>query len=113
MQLKEGVQLAGLDIRMRPVLVVADRIWKEHYRPEGVTITSGLDGCHSPGSLHYYGFALDLRTRYFDSEELESVYNSLRRDLDFRKFDVIRCATHIHVEYDAIKHRSNLRWIFS
>ena len=83
MEIKDGVVLAGLDPCMRPAMVNAERIWKRFGRSEGVTITSGLDGCHSAGSLHYYGLALDFRTHYFTAEmTLEAVFR-LRECLAF------------------------------
>jgi len=101
MRVKEGVVLAGLDIRIRPALIAAEKIWCHYGRPEGVTVTSGLDGQHSASSLHYYGLALDFRTHYFSSEERLSVFDDLSACLSFdRCFQVVYHSTHIHVEYD-------------
>ena len=98
MKIKEGVILAGLDIKMRPVLIKADRIWFEH--GQELVVTSGLEGTHSAGSLHYYGLALDFRTRYFDDKQVvEDVYDILSRSLSVN-YDVVLHSTHIHVEYD-------------
>jgi hypothetical protein len=96
MQLKEGVVLAGLDLRMRLVLVHAEQIWLDHARE--LVVTSGLEGTHSAGSLHYYGLALDFRSRYFTLSNRASVVKKLQEALgpDFR---VIAEKTHIHVEY--------------
>ncbi len=102
MILKSGVILYPLDIRMRQALITADRIYK-NYHPEGVTITSGLEGSHSPGSLHYYGLAIDIRTRYFSSEELSSVFEQLQECLQ-ESYDVILEPTHIHIEWRLITH---------
>lgn len=51
--------MAGIQPVMQEVLVTADRL----YRKQGVhaTITSALDGTHSAGSAHYYGYAVDFR----------------------------------------------------
>lgn len=100
MQIKEGVILAGLDIKMRPVLIEAEKIWKRYGREEGVTVTSGLDGTHSAGSLHYYGRALDFRTRYFSDGERNAVFAELVDALDGTLYDFVNHSTHIHVEYD-------------
>ena len=97
MKIKEGVILNGLKIEMRPVLIEAETIWKR--AGEELVITGGLDGTHSAGSLHYYGFALDLRTRYFSTDVAKTVYGALRASLD-DDFDVILHKSHIHVEYD-------------
>ena len=101
MKVKEGVTLAGLKIEMRPVLICADKIWKEN--GQELVITEALGGVHSPGSLHPYGYALDKRTRYFKKEgQVEKVAQKLRDHLG-SKYDVIVHSTHIHVEYDAVK----------
>lgn len=102
-EIKEGVILSGLDVRMRPALKHAERIWKKYGRPEGVTVTCGLDGCHSAGSWHYYGLALDFRTHYFDRMAAARITAELDKALSFRGFDVILHTTHIHVELDLDK----------
>lgn len=97
MKLLPAVILNGLDIRMRPALVTADRIWREH--GQELVVTCGLNGVHSAGSLHYYGRALDFRTRYFSAGDKESVVNALRHSLS-DDYDVVPHDTHCHVEYD-------------
>lgn len=67
MQIKSGVVMSGLRLCMRPVLIFADEIWRKH--DQELVITSALDGVHSAGSFHYYGFAVDFRTRYFSDVE--------------------------------------------
>jgi len=97
MKKKEGVILAGLNIKVRPILVIAARIWKAH--GQELVVTSGLDGVHSPGSLHYYGLALDLRTHYFSVEETKIIALELQEALG-EDYDVVIHSTHIHTEYD-------------
>lgn len=113
MQIKKGVILSGLKEEMRPVLVFAENIWrkrgivfdydKKEYdlKKDGVTITSGLDGKHSVGSCHYYGYALDLRTRYFTKEQVKSIVRELKNILknESEKYFVLDEKTHIHVQY--------------
>jgi hypothetical protein len=97
MKLKEGVIMHGLDLRMRPALIMCEQVYKRFGRPEGVTITSALDGEHSAGSLHYYGCAFDIRTNYFDDATRNEVAYTLIRDLGHR-FTVVLESTHIHVQ---------------
>jgi len=101
MKLKEGVILNGLNIKMRDVLIAAEKVWKKYGVEEGVTVTSGLDGCHSAGSKHYYGYALDFRTRYFTDD----IKNQVAFELESRLTDdysVIVEPSHIHVQYNRI-----------
>ncbi len=96
MKLKEGVTLAGLNILMRPVLRHAERLWVAHGQEDGVTITEALGGTHSATSWHYYGLALDLRTRYFTTEVYNGITLEMRKALP--EFDVVAHSTHMHVE---------------
>jgi len=97
MRIKPGVILQGLKIEMRPALLAANKIWKAYGKE--LVITSALDGTHSPGSLHYYGYALDFRTHYFHDGIPDLVAKTLRKELG-RNYDVVLHDTHIHVEYD-------------
>jgi hypothetical protein len=99
MKIKRGATIAGLDIRMRPALVTADRIYTK-YKKE-LVITSGLDGAHSAGSLHYYGLAIDIRTRYFRKKNRRAVYQELQSELP-SWFKVVLEKNHIHIQYDAV-----------
>jgi hypothetical protein len=107
MKIKEGASLQGLDIRMRPVLIVANQIWRVH--GQELVITSGTDGAHSAGSLHYYGRAVDLRIRDFDAQTVSLVFVALKKELDdlgnkyISYYDVVQHKTHIHAEYDPRK----------
>ena len=97
MKIKEGVHIPGLQIQMKPVLSFAGKIWQE--LGQELVITSALDGAHSAGSLHYYGFAVDLRTKYFTPQQKEQARQALSKALG-KDYDVIAHPSHIHVEYD-------------
>jgi len=97
MKIKLGASIRGLDIRMRPVLIHAERIWRAY--GQELIITSGLDGTHSAGSFHYYGLAVDLRTRYFSESDKQLVLMELRDALS-NDYDLVLHRTHLHVEYD-------------
>jgi len=99
MKIKDGVIMAGLDIKMRPALIAAGNIWRKH--GQELVITAGLEGEHSAGSLHYYGLALDFRTRYFEEYiGQDNIVIMELRDALGKDFDVIRHSTHCHCEYD-------------
>lgn len=100
MKIKEGASLIGLKIEMRKVLITAEYIYKK--LNQELVVTSGTDGTHSAGSLHYYGYALDFRTRFFTDEEKKQVVEELRKTLQ-SDYHVVEHQTHIHVEYDKAK----------
>ena len=96
MIIKDGAILSGLDIRMRAALKIADKIYKDY--DQELAITSGLDGTHSVGSLHYYGLAIDIRTRYFNDATKNAVYVALKQELQ-NNYVIILEKTHIHIQW--------------
>ncbi len=95
--LKDGVSLADLKPEMQTVLIVADEVYDRH--GQEVVVTSHKDGGHSPQSKHYSGYALDLRTRYFDREQVPVVATDMRAALG-DDYDVVVHGSHLHIEYD-------------
>jgi RHS repeat-associated protein len=61
-------------------------------------ITFATKGEHSPGSLHYVGQAIDLRTRDLSTEQKVEVAELLQEAVG-SDFDVVTEGSHIHVEY--------------
>lgn len=61
-------------------------------------VTAGVDGQHKPGSLHYAGAAVDLRSRDVPPDVLPKLVARLRESLG-EDFDVVQEQTHIHVEF--------------
>jgi hypothetical protein len=104
MKIKDGVIMSGLQLPMRPVLLTAEKIYRQ-YDAE-LVITSALEGTHSAGSLHYYGYALDMRTRDVPEELRPALANSLRKNLEklSEQYRVILEPTHIHVEWRGFIH---------
>ena len=101
MIIKEGAKIAGLNIAMRPVLMVCEVVFNEHKVP--FVITSGLEGTHSAESLHYYGYAIDVRTRNIpESGMLLSIVSRIRDVLALKsyRYQVVLEENHIHIEYD-------------
>ena len=93
------VNIWGLKVEMQPVLKNAGKIWKG--LGQELVITSGRDSIHSDGSLHYYGYAADLRSRYFTEEEKRIAAGTLAAELG-PDYDVVIHKTHIHAEYQKI-----------
>lgn len=96
MEIKKGVIMAGLHPCMRAVLREGEQIWHALGRPEGVTVTSALDGTHGASSWHYFGLAIDFRTRYFSDGDQAEAWQRLREALP--DYDIVMHPTHIHCE---------------
>ena len=93
----DSVNIWGLEREMQPVLKYSDKIWKD-YGQEAV-VTSARDGMHSAGSMHYYGLAVDLRTRYFPKNQHKTIKKELENILGSR-YQVVLHSTHMHIEFD-------------
>jgi len=98
MKIKSGVIMQGLKLPMRKVLKEADKLWKENGKE--LVVTSALDGTHSAGSYHYFGYALDFRTRYFLAGRSKIIAGKLQQKLG-NKYFVIFEGNHIHVQFNA------------
>lgn len=96
MRIKKNVLIFGI----RPEINVALQVAHSVYNSYGyeLTITSGTEGPHSRGSLHFQGLAVDLRTRNVETR----MHQALRDEIADRltsEFDVVLEDDHIHIEY--------------
>jgi hypothetical protein len=96
LKIKEGASLNGLNVAMRPALLEWEKICSA-YGVECV-VTAGTDGEHSAGSMHYYGYAVDLRTRDMTDIQKQTARTNMAAKLGLA-FDVVLHKTHLHVEY--------------
>ncbi len=87
---------------MRKVIVQANDVWKTLKRE--LVITSGKEGTHSARSLHYYGYAVDFRSRFWRSKIQTEAAEELSRRLgpDYVVIDHKKFPVHIHVGYNKI-----------
>lgn len=98
MEIKEGVIMNGLSIKMREPLMVANEVYAN--RGKTLVITSALDGTHMPSSYHYSGNAVDIRTRFFTYDEALEVADEIRSKLS-NDYRVLFESNHIHIQYNA------------
>jgi len=103
MKLKHNVTLLGIKNELLFGLVICDTIYQTIVG-HGVTITSITDSLHSNTSLHYSGYAADLRTRDDDlsiqwSDNLKYRLIKALRGALTTDYDIILEDDHIHVEY--------------
>lgn len=94
MRIKHDVDLRGLQAPMAVAAAVADSVYRAHHGGE-LTITSGTDGQHMVGSLHYSGLAIDCRLPMINVGEIVLQL----RDALGPQFDVVLESTHIHIEH--------------
>lgn len=92
----QGARIRGLRSEILFAICVVDEIFAQ-YGVEAV-ITSGIDGKHSRGSIHYSGGAVDLRSRDFADGDAERAVAKVKDALG-PDFDVILEHNHIHMEY--------------
>lgn len=97
MRAKAGVDLTGVSWRMFVASLLIEPIFAM-FGAE-LVITSGVDGKHGDGSLHYSGLALDYRTSTLGGYAT-MVYTKVRALLKPLGYDVVLESDHMHVEYD-------------
>ena len=95
--LKPGVVVTGIRPELLLGVIVAERVYERNHYP--LTITSLSDGEHRPNSLHYKGFAADLRTRDVAMPLLGVITRELKEALG-RDYDVVLEGDHLHLEFD-------------
>ena len=98
----DTVNIWGLKVEMKPALALADKILERFDRE--LVVTSGRDGIHSPGSYHYYGYAVDIRSREITYDQKYYMCQEMRKRLG-EYYDVVAHKTHIHIEYDYFRYR--------
>lgn len=98
LQLKPGVDIGGVAPEMVfGGMIVASVYEAFGYRP--CRVTSGRDGEHKKGSLHYVGRALDFGFWNVPQSERANFAAAIRAALG-EDFDVVMEENHYHVEFD-------------
>lgn len=102
---KAGARIEKLVVMIRASFSVIVDAWRAVQGPTPV-ITSGTDGVHGSGSLHYSGRAIDLRANNIQPAQARAARDHLQSRLG-RNYDVIYetfpgnpSNNHIHLEYD-------------
>lgn len=93
MRLKDGVTLAPEMLMLFVAMQEVERAGAEF------VITSGTDGKHMKGSMHYVGKAIDFRSRTMAPVAIENCARAIRRRLG-TDFDLVIEPTHFHLEHD-------------
>lgn len=96
-KLKNGVKINGIKPEMVMGLVVAQGYFNDNALSD-MTITSAVDGTHGSGSLHYVGYAADVRIWEIVNDYLPMFTEGLSEALG-PEFDVVLETDHIHIEF--------------
>lgn len=97
MRLKKGSKWGKIAPEILLAVMVAKSVFEDHGYE--LILTEGTGGEHMEASLHYYGQAIDIRTRHVPEELRHELSDDLRRRLT-DDYDVVLEATHIHCEHD-------------
>ena len=65
-----------------------------------ITITSARDGSHMKNSLHYVGFAIDIRSRDMSNVTDSAKWIDKFLNINGQCFDIVIENDHIHIEFD-------------
>lgn len=98
-EIKPGVSIRGVRNETTWAFVIAASVYQKHGL--GLTVTSVTEGVHGHASLHYPGFAMDLRTHSIPDLALRKQIAKEIDDALGDEFDVIHKEhpPHIHIEF--------------
>lgn len=94
--IKSNAEVNGLKTEMLLALIIADQVYTKYDRE--CVLTEGTGGKHGFGSLHYVGYAIDLRTRDMSEETAKMVTAQIKKALG-AQYDVVLESNHIHIEF--------------
>lgn len=99
LKVKDGVQP-----RMINILAALANVVATVQNPPEVYITAGIDGVHSPNSLHYALQAIDIRTKNFPTQSskgefVKALQAELGPDYTLILESVGSPNEHLHVQY--------------
>lgn len=100
--IKDGVSVADIKVELLDGLLALAVVF--HLAEQLLVITALRDGTHKPLSLHYRGYAADLRARHIPKDRLEPLLEKMKVALG-PKFQVLLeydkdGVPHYHAEFD-------------
>lgn len=93
---KQGARIRGLRTEILFAVCSVNEILAKHGAE--MVITSGIDGNHSRGSIHYSGGAVDLRIWNIPEDKRKEAVKEMKEALG-PDFDIVLERDHIHMEY--------------
>jgi D-alanyl-D-alanine dipeptidase len=97
LRFKKGVSLRGVQPEIAIGLHAIEGFFKKN-GIEDLWITSCVDGKHGRGSLHYVGYAVDIRIWSIVKDRLKWFVDELNKEMG-NEFDCVLEKDHIHVEF--------------
>lgn len=97
MKLKPGAVIDGITAKILHAMAAAEEVAVAHGHE--LVVTSGTDGKHMKGSLHYDGNAFDMRSWWWSDREKQVIRDEMAAKLGC-DYDVVLERTHLHIEYD-------------
>ena len=94
--IKPKVKVNGIQTEILLALIIADQVYSEYDIP--CVLTEATGGKHGIASLHYVGFAVDIRTRDIPEELKKPLAQQIRIALG-EQYDVVLEKDHIHIEF--------------
>lgn len=97
LRFKKGVSFRGVQPEMAIGLHALEGFFKKH-GIDDLWVTSCVDGKHSQGSLHYVGYAVDIRIWEIPKDKPRWFVDELNKEMG-KEFDCVLEPDHIHVEF--------------
>lgn len=98
MILKSGARIGGLRTEILFAAIVLDAIHKDVAMGADFVVTECTGGTHHPGSLHYVGLAIDIRTKDMTDAQKQAFYLRGKASLG-EDFDLVEEIDHAHAEF--------------
>ena len=102
---KEGVSLIGIQPETVLGILSCFSVWASQLPKYDFILTSITDGKHSKNSLHYVGYAFDVRTRHLSHNQTKAITEALAKHLGSEFDTVLHENSHLHIEYQPERNR--------
>jgi uncharacterized protein RhaS with RHS repeats len=101
-----GADISNVSYRLKMAFPIIDAAVKRNSSLSEGVVTSGTDGKHKDNSLHYSGYAVDVRGNTVSDSQMQDIANDIQEMLgdDYQVipeyFPGNPARDHIHIEYD-------------
>lgn len=98
-EIKQGTRIHGIRNELILAIMIAEGVFGQQHAE--LVITSGINGLHRPGSKHYTGDAIDLRSKTLNEPHraLKELKKRLGTDYDVLLEGHETPNAHFHIEW--------------